>query len=335
MPHEASESELDDGLPEFPWKATIAPEQAGRRLDAFLAEQLSYFSRAVLKKSISAGHVTVDGQKPKASLKLAAEQTVIVAAVDTPSEGPEPEAIDLDLLYEDDDLVAVNKPAGMIVHPAKGHWNGTLASALAYHFGQLSTTGGTARPGIVHRLDRDTSGVIVVAKHNKAHEALADQFKQRTTQKEYLALLQGVPDRDADIIDQPIGPHPHIREQMAIRHGHEASRDALTRYEVIERFRRFTLVKALPKTGRTHQIRVHFAHVGYPVLCDKLYGGRSQITPAELRGELPAGEPLLTRQALHAHRLALVHPRTGEPLQFEAPIPADIERVLSDLRSHT
>ncbi len=302
---------------EFPIIFVVDEQVAGQRLDAALTKFLADYSRAHVRRAIDAGHVRVDGQDCKAAHRLSVGETVVIERFEEPKAGPEPEAIPLDLLYEDDDLVAVNKPAGMIVHPAKGHWSGTLASALAHHFGdQLSSTGGPARPGIVHRLDRDTSGVIVVAKHDQAHERLAAQFKERTTEKQYLAIVTGVPDRDADIIDQPIGPHPHIRERMAIRRDHRDAREAVTRYEVVERYARHALVRCFPKTGRTHQIRVHLTHTGYPILCDKLYGGQAKFESLE-------------RQALHAEQLQINHPTTGQRLKFEAPVAEDIRRVIS------
>jgi 23S rRNA pseudouridine1911/1915/1917 synthase len=233
----------------------------------------------------------------------------------------------------------------MVVHPARGHWSGTLASALSFHFQQLSQVGGPTRPGIVHRLDRDTSGVMVVAKTDPMHYALAAQFEARTTEKEYLTITAGVPDRDRDRIDQPIGIHPQQREKMAIRADHSTSRDASTFYEVVERFPGYALVRVLPKTGRTHQIRVHLAHIGCPVLCDKLYGGRSQITRGELLrrvGPASAADAqahhsgdniLLRRQALHAHRIKLAHPATKEPIEFVAPLPADMQTVIAALRA--
>lgn len=317
---------------QFPCELSVSEQTVGRRLDAFLSESFDRLSRAILRRAIDAGHVLVDGEQRKPSFKLTAGQTVLIQQVDTPRPGPEPEAIPLDLLYEDEHMVAVNKPAGMIVHPAKGHWAGTMASALAHHFGdQLSGAGGPSRPGIVHRLDRDTSGVIVVAKHDEAHHALAGQFKDRTTEKEYLTIVRGTPDRDADVIDQPIGPHPRIREQMAIRPDHPDARPAQTRWEIVERFARFTHLRCLPKTGRTHQIRVHLAHDGHPVMCDKLYGGSSEITAAELHGGTATGEPILARQALHARRLRINHPISGERLELEAPIPADIAAALECL----
>jgi 23S rRNA pseudouridine1911/1915/1917 synthase len=228
----------------------------------------------------------------------------------------------------------------MVVHPAKGHWSGTLASALAFHFGQLSTHGGAARPGIVHRLDRDTTGVIVVAKYDRAHENLAAQFKNRTVAKEYFAIVAGVPDRDADVIDRPIGVHPTYREKMAIRLNDSDAREAVTLYRVAERFARFAVVKAEPKTGRTHQIRIHLASAGYAVLCDRVYGGRAVVNRGELwppkrLNELTAeqaAEVVLERQALHAHRLAFNHPTSGERLEFTAPLPADITNAIAALR---
>lgn len=330
---------------EFPQQFAVDESLAGQRLDAALASRLSDFSRAVLRRSIDSGSVTVDGVARKPSFKLTLGQQVVVPHIEPPPPGPQPEAIPLDLLYEDDDLVAVNKPPGMVVHPAKGHWAGTLASALAHHFGEnLSSFGGPTRPGIVHRLDRDTSGVIVVAKHDQAHQRLADQFKDRTTEKQYLAIVLGVPDRDADVIDRPIGDHPHAREKKAIRADHPSSREAITRYEVAERFAKHALIRCFPKTGRTHQIRVHMAHIRHPILCDKLYGGQAVASGKDLdpkpsaktHGSSPKkSAAVLERQALHAERLSVTHPCTGERLQLEAPLPEDLLRTLQALRGET
>ncbi|MCU0960580.1 MAG: RluA family pseudouridine synthase, partial [Pirellulaceae bacterium] len=232
---------------------------------------------------------------------------------------------------EDCDLVAINKPPGLVVHPSKGHAGGTLVNALAGHFEQLSSLGGTRRPGIVHRLDRDTSGILIVAKTDQAHLDLARQWERRTIEKEYFALVAGVPDRDRDTIDQPIGVHPYQREKMAIRARHGASREATTFYTVLERFVGFAALAVQPHTGRTHQIRVHLAHIGCPVLCDRLYGGRARITLGEIQHSADPS-PILDRQALHARRLRLSHPRTGAPLEFEAPLPHDILQTLDSLR---
>jgi 23S rRNA pseudouridine1911/1915/1917 synthase len=320
----------------------VAPEQADRRLDVFLAEQLPGLSRATLQRAIAAGHVRVaDTLCSKASFRLQAGQRVDIARIEPAPEGPQPQAIPLSILYEDEAIVVVDKRAGMIVHPAKGHWGGTLANALSHHFSQLSAVGGPTRPGIVHRLDRDTSGVLVVAKTDQAHEALAAQFKARTVEKEYLAIVVGVPNRDRDVVDQPIGDHPTSREKKAILANHPTSRAAQTFYEVVERFVGYALVCARPKTGRTHQIRLHLTHIGCPVLCDRLYGGRARISEEELMPReqgressllAPRSSPLLNRQALHAQRLLLAHPTTGAAMQFEAPLPADMQTTLDALR---
>lgn len=299
-----------------------------------LAERFSDYSRVHLGKVIKAGGVTIDGRPAKASYRLRGGETIVITLPPLPREGPVPEDIPLELLYEDDHLAAINKPAGMIVHPAKGHWSGTLTSALAFHFDQLSTTGGPTRPGIVHRLDRDTSGVIVVAKTDQAHMRLAEQFEQRTAEKEYRAIVRHAPRMDRDWIDFPIGIHPHQREKMALRRDHSTSREAQTFYEVMERFDGFTYVRALPKTGRTHQIRVHLTHAGVSILCDKLYGGGDRITAGEITRKDEQDELLLERQALHALRLKLTHPITSEPLEFIAPLPDDMQRVLDLLREH-
>jgi 23S rRNA pseudouridine1911/1915/1917 synthase len=318
---------------------TVAQADAGRRLDLFLAEKLPAYSRAAIRRAIDAGFVLVDSSSAKASARLKAASEVVVVNIDVPRAGPAPQDIPLSILFEDDAIVVVDKPAGMIVHPARGHWEGTLASALAHHFGKLSSRGGPTRPGIVHRLDRDTSGVIAVAKNDQSHDALAAQFKARSVAKEYLAIVVGVPDRDQDVIDEPIGDHPTQREKKAIRREDASARPAVTYFDVLERFAGFALIRARPKTGRTHQIRIHLAHVGHAVLCDRLYGGRSEITELELipRGQSPenaaAGDRLLlNRQALHAHRLVIRHPVSGERMEFEAPLPADFETTLAALR---
>lgn len=322
-----------------PLELAVGPAAAGQRLDAFLAHELPRYSRVQLRKVIGAGGVQVNGQGTKVAHRLAAGDRITIVLPPMNAAGPHPEEIPLDVLYEDEALIAINKPPGMVVHPARGHWSGTLASALAFHFRQLSSVGGATRPGIVHRLDRDTSGVMVVAKTDPMHFALATQFEARTTEKEYFAITAGVPDRDRDVVEQPIGIHPQQREKMAIRGGHATSREASTFYEVLERFVGFAAVKVLPKTGRTHQIRVHLAHIGCPVLCDKLYGGRTSITSGELRKRLSPGashpddaEVILSRQALHASRIRLAHPATGEPIEFVAPLPADLQAALHVLR---
>lgn len=320
-----------DELSSEPIEIEVQATQADVRLDWFLAQQFPRYSRTFLRRAINAAAVKVDGKRTKASHRVSPGEHVSIVLPELPREGPEPADIPLDILYEDTSLAAINKPPGMVVHPGKGNWRGTLASALQFHFDRLSSLGGPTRPGIVHRLDRDTSGVIVVAKNDRAHKSLADQFEARTVSKEYFAIVVGQPDRDRDVIDLPIGFHPQQREKMAVRAHHPDSRPAQSFYEVVERFDGFSSVRILPKTGRTHQIRVHLAAIGCPVLCDRAYGGRSQLTRGDLRRVPDDTEVLLDRQALHARRLQFAHPETDQPLTIVAPLPADLARVLDEL----
>jgi 23S rRNA pseudouridine1911/1915/1917 synthase len=335
----ASEASAPLGAGELssePQEFLVTEAEAGKRLDALLAERFAYHSRMNLRRAIHAGGTRVDGRSVRSAFRVRPGQRVVVHLPPMPREGPIPEDIPLEILYEDEHLAAINKPPAMVVHPGRGHWKGTLTAALAHHFRSLSDVGGPVRPGVVHRLDRDTTGVIVVAKSNRAHFELAQQFEERVTEKEYMAIVVGAPEYDRDMIDLPIGIHPYQREKMAIRVNHESSKPAKTFYEVVERFSGFALVRAMPKTGRTHQIRVHLSHLGYPVLCDKQYGGRSRITRGELARDLssdPLSEPpLLDRHALHAFRLTISHPMSGESLTFEAPLPADMTETLAALR---
>lgn len=312
----------------------VEEDDAAVRLDVFLAKRLPQFSRTHLRRAIDAGTVLVDGERTKVAYKLVVGQVVNVTVPEIVRDTPEPEEIPLDVLFEDEHMVAINKPTAMVVHPAKGHWAGTLTSALAFHFQSLSSVGGPTRPGIVHRLDRDTSGVILVAKTDEAHRNLAAQFESRQVKKQYLAVCRGVPDRDRDRIKQPIGPHPHHRERMAIRAGHEASRDAYTEYAVEQRFRGFSVLHAFPKTGRTHQIRVHFAHIGCAVACDRLYASHSRLTVEDLDRTKSDSTVLLDRQALHALSITFQHPASGESTTIEAPIAPDIARLIQALQEY-
>ncbi|MBY0459158.1 MAG: RluA family pseudouridine synthase, partial [Gemmataceae bacterium] len=249
---------------------------------------------------------------------------------------PVPEDIPLDILYQDDFLAIVNKPADMVVHPAKGNWSGTLVNALQWHFREhLSTGNGHLRAGIVHRLDKDTSGVILVAKDDLTHRDLGMQFETRKVFKEYVAIAAGELARDSDYVEGALKMHPHDRLRMIVSSDPDA-KPALSYYEVLERFRGFTLVKVQPRTGRTHQIRVHLLHAGAAVLADKLYGGRSQLRLSEIAPGTPAGEEqiLIGRQALHAFRLRFQHPRTGQWIEAEAPLPPDMRCALEALRAH-
>ena len=339
----------------------VSDSQAGTRLDAFVAERRSECSRVHVRRAITGGEIQVDAKNAKPAYRLKPGQIVSGAVVADPRPGPEPEDIDLDVLFEDEHMAAINKPSAMVVHPSKGHWSGTLASAVSFRFQNLSSSGGPTRPGIVHRLDRDTSGVILIAKHDQAHLRLSEQFAERTVKKEYFAIVSPAPDRDRDRIEKMIGIHPYQREKMAVREGHSSSRHAESFYEVTERFGRFALVNVAPKTGRTHQIRVHLASIGCPVLCDKLYSGRAKITEAELHpgnrippdssdgttadiaADTAANTPsdsessgkrlILTRQALHARRISFDHPATGERITIEAPLAEDLQRLIDRLKS--
>jgi 23S rRNA pseudouridine1911/1915/1917 synthase len=315
-----------------PVEFVVAGADAGARLDTLLAREFSSYSRVHLRRVINAAGVKVDGRGAKPSYRLHAGQRVTIVLPEIPREAPRPEDIPLEILYEDEWLAVINKPPGMVVHPARGHWSGTLAGALAHHFNQLSSVGGPTRPGIVHRLDRDTSGAIVVAKNDRAHAAMAEQFEARTIEKEYFAIVVGCPDRDRDFIDLPIGVHPYQREKMAVRREEGSSRPARSFYEVLERFAGFATLRILPKTGRTHQIRVHLASIGHPVLCDRQYGHRAEITRGEIRREPEDTMVLLARQALHARRLKFSHPGTGQPVEVEAPLPDDLAGVVAELR---
>ncbi|NLE39434.1 MAG: RluA family pseudouridine synthase [Pirellulaceae bacterium] len=318
-----------------PVELIVEPSESGWRLDAFLAHHLTDYSRMHLRRVIAAGAVRVDDGGGKPSYRLKPGQRVSLVLPEIPREAPRPENIPLSILFEDDQLVVIDKPPGMVVHPARGHWSGTLAGALQFHFaGQLSSAGGPTRPGIVHRLDRDTSGILLVAKNDQSHAKLADQFQNRTIEKSYLAIVVGRPIRDRDVIDEPIGMHPRQRDKMAIRRADPEARPAETFYEVVEAFKGFALVRATPKTGRTHQIRVHLDHIGCPVLCDRLYGGRSEITRGEIRRTPDDKTVLLDRQALHAYRLRFVHPETAQLVEIEAPLPNDMAAVLAELRAY-
>jgi len=314
-----------------PVEVVVGEEHAGARLDWFIAQTFPSYSRTHIRKAINLSGVKVNARRAKAAQRIVAGDRVLVQLPELAKEGPLPAAIPLDVLYEDDAIAVINKPPGMVVHPGRGHWEGTLASALRYHFDQLSEYGGPSRPGIVHRLDRDTSGVILIAKTDTAHQRAAGQFEARTVTKEYRAITLGAPNRDRDVVDLPIGIHPYQREKMAVRRDHPSAKPAQSFYEVERRFAGFALVRIAPKTGRTHQIRLHLASVGCPVLCDRLYGGRARLTLGELTRD-PADETLLIdRQALHAARLTVRHPMTDAEMTFEAPLPADMQQTLSAL----
>jgi 23S rRNA pseudouridine1911/1915/1917 synthase len=276
-----------------------------------------------LQRLIEEADVLVNGLTVKSSYKIHAGDEIEIELTPPPSTLFVPEDIPLDVVYEDDELIVVNKAAGMVVHPAAGASSGTLANALAFHFQKLSTLGGVARPGIVHRLDKGTSGLMVVAKTESAHENLADQFRAREVFKSYLALVHGQVEKKTDQIDQPIARDPRNRTRMAVVRG---GRPALSIYRVRKRFERFTLLNVELKTGRTHQIRVHLSWIKHPVVGDEAYGGgRDKTVPDhKLRSEIAK----IGRQFLHAEQLGFRHPRTGEELRFTSPLPPELQALL-------
>jgi 23S rRNA pseudouridine1911/1915/1917 synthase len=305
----------------------VSEEEAGARLDAFLAARIEGVSRTTLKGAIEEGDVLVGGHASKPSYKLHAGERVEVELPESPATEVEPEDLPLDVVYEDEEVVVVNKPAGLVVHPAAGVRNGTLANALAFRF-QNAEFGVSIRPGIVHRLDRDTSGLIVVAKTARAHESLSDQFRARTVFKSYAALVHGVTKEEKGKIEQPVARDPRHRTRMGVVRG---GRAALTLWRVRRRFERFTLLDVEIKTGRTHQIRVHLAWMKHPVVGDETYGmGRDKtIADARLRSAIAS----MGRQFLHAARLGFHHPRTGEWMSFDSPPPPDLARLLEELEA--
>jgi 23S rRNA pseudouridine1911/1915/1917 synthase len=310
----------------------------GTRIDQYLASVFPDFSRSVVQRVIDSGGVLVHGKPVKSSYKVRHGDLIRIRPPEPAHPAPVPEDIPLEVLYQDDYLAVVNKPADMVVHPAKGHWSGTLVNALRHHFPRLSGINGDYRAGIVHRLDRDTSGAILIAKEEQTHRDLSLLFERRKVFKEYLALTQGVLDRDSDYVEGRIARHPDDRVKMVVtdEDDNEDAKDAVSYYEVIERFRGYTFCRVQPRTGRTHQIRVHLASVGCPVLADKVYGGRDRLLLSDLAGDL-AGAPdevLLSRQALHAGRLRFRHPRRGNTLEVEAPLPPEFRRTLEALRKY-
>jgi 23S rRNA pseudouridine1911/1915/1917 synthase len=307
----------------------------GLRLDQYLVEMFPDYSRSAIQKVIDAGGVLVNGAAAKASYKVRYDDQIRVWPPEPTHDLPVPEDIPLEVIYEDEFLAVINKPADMVVHPAKGNWSGTLVNALQFHFSNLSQANGDHRPGIVHRLDRDTSGVILVAKDEVAHRELSLQFENRKVFKEYVAITAGVLDRDSDYIEGRIMHHPHDRIKMIVTE-EEEGKDASSYYEVIERFRGFSFCRIHPRTGRTHQIRVHLASIGCPVLADKTYGGRDCLRLSDLVQNLDseADKILMPRQALHARRLRFQHPRLHKLIDAEAPLPAEFQQTLAALRKH-
>jgi 23S rRNA pseudouridine1911/1915/1917 synthase len=303
-----------------------------RRIDKYLHGRFSNLSRRFIQEAIKAGSVKVNGKAVKPSFKLSPGDKIDLSLPEPPSKEILPEDIPLDIIYEDQDLIVLNKQADMIVHPARGNTHGTLVNALAFYSDRLSSGTGEFRPGIIHRLDRNTTGVLVVAKNDTAQWKVAKQFEHRQIKKDYLAVVHGTPELTADRISAPLGVHPRIREKYAIRP--ETGKEAITFYEVLESFRGFSLLRLNPRTGRTHQIRVHLSYMKHPIVGDDMYGGKL-IYPWQLQDAEPATQdPVITRCALHASTLEFKHPTTNEMLKFEAPLPDDMKNLLDMLRKH-
>ena len=296
---------------------TAGPEAAGERLDSFLAARLPGLTRSAAARLIETGQVLVDGEPARKSAKLAGGETVEVTLPDPEPADTLPQDIPLDVVYEDDDVIVVNKPSGLVVHPAPGHPDGTLVNALLHHCGgSLSGVGGELRPGIVHRIDRDTSGLIIAAKNDAAHQALAAQLADHTLARTYEAVVVGALREDGGTVDAPIGRCPSDRKKMAVVPN---GKRAVTHWEVLERFPGYTYVRCRLETGRTHQIRVHMAHLGHPIYGDTVYGGKKPV-------------PGLTGQCLHAVGLRFVHPRTGETVELSCPLSGEFQALLEKLR---
>ena len=324
----SSPSNLDSHFDTPPLTFAITDPDAGERLDAFLAKHIEDWSRARLQRLIEDQAVLVNGAVSKPSHKLRANDQIEIELTPPPATEFVPENIPIDVVFEDEDLVVVNKPAGIVVHPAAGVSSGTLANALAFHFQQLATRGGEVRPGIVHRLDKGTSGLLVVAKTESAHENLSDQFRAREVFKSYVALVHGQIEKRNGQIDQPIARDPRNRTRMAIvRNG----REALSLFRIREAFDRFTLLDVELKTGRTHQIRVHLSWLKHPVVGDEVYGGGRDKTVSNprVRGVIAK----LHRQFLHSEQLGFRHPRTREALKFIAPLPSQLTTLLNLIRT--
>ena len=295
----------------------VTEETAGDRIDKFLAEQYENLSRSFLQKLLKSGEVMVGGRPVKASYKVAEGDLISFEVPEAVEPEIVPEDIPLDILYEDHDVILVNKPKGMVVHPAAGHYTGTLVNALMFHCKEdLSGINGVLRPGIVHRIDMDTTGVIIACKNDLAHNSIAAQLKEHSITRRYQAIVHGALKDDEGVIDEPIGRNPKDRKKMAVNYNNGKS--AVTHYKVLTRCKDFTHIEGRLETGRTHQIRVHMASIGHPLLGDAVYGPAK--CPYKLQG-----------QTLHAGILGFVHPRTGEYMEFSAPLPEYFEELLRKL----
>ncbi len=339
-PDDAEDSDAD--LKHYQWRVT---KNLTRRIDQYLVDRVGYLSRAGVQRLVGEGLVKVNGRIVKSSYHPRDGDVVEMVAPPEPVSELVPEDIPLDVIYEDEHFLALNKQSNLMVHPARGVWHGTLVNGLVRYGQRWSGVNGNWRPGILHRLDRNTTGVMLVAKSDEAHWRIARQFENRTIQKTYMAIAHGVPPLLGDVIDMPIGRDRYIREKQAVRKEAAGGKPAVTKYEVIEQLRgdapmelgkstfakdaklpappaKFSLIKLTPKTGRTHQLRVHLSAIGYPIVGDTMYGGRTLIH----------GDFRFERQALHAFQITFVHPATLNTMTLEAPLPPDMMRLLEIVR---
>ena len=316
-----------------PQTITVEARAHGWRIDHYLSRIFPNHSRGMFQRAIEQQTVLVNGLPVKSARRLRVNDRISVTLPEEPDTSIVPEDIPLDVVFEDDDIAVINKQANLVTHPGKSNFTGTLAAAVQFHFDQLSDVAGQLRPGIVHRLDRDTTGVIVIAKNNQVHHRLTRQFERRDVKKEYRAIVCGEIERDADFIRTHLKVHPKAREKMIVCSPEEKSRAAVTFYHVLKRYRGFTYVQLLPETGRTHQLRVHMLHLKCPIVADKAYSGHDRLMLSELTKQPapPDEEPLIARQALHAFKLTIRHPVTDAIMEFEAPIPDDMQRTLDAL----
>jgi 23S rRNA pseudouridine1911/1915/1917 synthase len=317
---------------------SIHKESVLQRLDVYVHKRLPEYSRTLVQKLIKEGLITVNGQPSKPSYEINLGDRIICRMPRLIQPHVVPSDIPLDIVYEDEHLIAINKPPQFVVHPAAGHWDDTLVNALLHHCGVLPETDEVYKPGIVHRIDKDTSGIIIAAKTLRAHGDLTRQFQERTVEKSYRAIVEGEVPFDEDVIEKEIGRHKRDFEKMAVVRKGEG-KPATSFYRVLERFRGFTFVEVAPRTGRTHQIRVHMASIGHPCVADSTYGKRDALFLRDLGAESDPlvpdpKEPILMRQALHAYRIAFTHPETGRIVEFTAPLAEDMARALELLRKY-
>lgn len=308
----------------------VPRRQVGRRLDKFIQHRFPNISRTIIQRYIKEGRITVNALPTKASHEPATDDVIRIVLPPPRISELVPENIPLDILYEDNWYLAINKHTGIICHPAHGTQTGTIANAVAFHADRLSRGSEPFRPGIVHRLDKNTTGVMIIAKTDEAHWRLAQQFERRTIQKEYYAICEGYVSLDGDVINKPLAPHPETTQRMVLPTANPPRqamfKEAITEYRVDKRYKGFTTVKLFPKTGRTHQLRVHMMSIGHPMVGDRMYGGH-WVSEKDI-GDTDHEEPLIEFQALHARRLKMYHPFLEEPLELEAPLPEPMKRII-------